>query len=168
MRQRMILGLLRSGMKASLGEASYPYLVSEMHSLIYVPIPKNANSYLKATFLVNHPDAKDFNPKQETALAYLRRKPEKSIIGKSRRMLFDEKYKKIVVWRNPAKRLVSCFLDKFVKNTADMPAVQHFCDDASKVLGRSISPCSITFSDFIRYIDSIPDWRRNPHYRSQS
>lgn len=141
---------------------------SGQHKLIYLPIPKNANSYLKSIFLFNHPAARDYDPRTETALYYLRKKKHPvDVIVRRRATLAREDYTKIVAVRDPAKRLVSCFLDKLVKVRDNDDLIGKFCNDASRVLGTPVRKDEISFDVFSSFVFQVPDWRSDKHYRSQ-
>src|SRR5690606_130938 len=127
-----------------------------------------ANSYLKSIFLFNHPAAQDYDPHSETALEYLRRKKHPmDIIVRRRSTLAREDYTKIVVVRDPAKRLVSCFLDKLTKVYGNDDLIERFCGDASRILGMPVRKDGISFDVFSSYVFQVPDWRSDKHYRSQ-
>jgi hypothetical protein len=68
-------------------------MFSRQHGLIFLPVPKNANSFLKAIFLMNHEDATDFAPEKHTAHWYL----------------------------NPARRLVSGYLKNSPRKAVKRP-----------------------------------------------
>ncbi|WP_156448607.1 sulfotransferase family 2 domain-containing protein [Mycobacterium sp. NAZ190054] len=150
-------------------------MYSDMHKLIYCPIPKNATSYLRSVLLRNDPNTQDFDPVAETALEYLTRKKFPAEVAtregtlRERRLLRSGDYTKIVALRDPAKRLVSCFLDKFAKaNTRDEAQIERFCQDASSVLGKRITKDDLSFASFAGYVFKVPDWRSDRHYRSQA
>lgn len=143
---------------------------SDRHSLVYVPIAKNANSYLKAIFLLNSSTTVDFDPTNETALSYLSRKQAPASLVMKKRSARFRNYTTFAVVRDPAQRIVSCFLDKCakVKGSLGEKILINFCLDATKVLRHTVTPQSLTFSQFMNFVKIVPDWRRNHHYRTQA
>lgn len=133
-----------------IGRSPVPLLYSDKHKLIYAPIAKNANSFLKAIFLLNNPSAHDFDPTKETALGFLSRKTYPHHFVVRNRASRFRGYTTFAVIRDPAQRIVSCFLDKFAKDRAhlDEKTIVDFCDDATKVLKMTVTPESFTFSLF--------------------
>lgn len=147
------------------------WLVNRDLRVAYRPIPKNANSFLKAAFLLNHPLAQDYDPSRETALRYLGRSNQADFFAKSRE-LGSGNLSRIAVLRCPARRFVSAYCDKILKplkSGANNAAVRHeLCGQVSKFLGKTVSPDNLVFSDFVACMLSIPDSMRDRHYRSQS
>jgi len=69
-------------------------------------------------------------------------------------------YSKIIVVRNPWKRLVSFYCDKILNSKNWLPALNTFTqENYSK---------DITFREFVRYIEQIPDNALEPHLRPQN
>jgi hypothetical protein len=121
--------------------------------LVLQRIPKNANSFVRAVMLHHEPSAADFDPCAETALAYLRRRPWPTV---RREHVRDPTLTWFVVLRDPALRLVSAFLDKFVKR-ASLAAIEP-----------SASAPDLTFDAFLRAVARTPDPWRDRHVRSQA
>jgi len=134
--------------------------------IAYFPIPKNANSRITTVFLRNCPDAGDFDPEAISSFAYM--KKNRACVVQRFADVEAAKATTIAVIRHPAKRLVSSFLNKFVVDDSAPRQLSRFTDDAAKVLGRPIEPAELRFADLLAYCRTVPDWRRNPHIRSQS
>jgi hypothetical protein len=142
-------------------------MYSRKFKLIYLPIPKNANSFLKAVFLSNHENARDFSPDKETALQYMNRTKRKKFFSNDWGLIRNQSYSKLVVIRDPAKRLVSGYLDKFAKTERDEVWCDKFCDSISKTLQIRISMDNLTFEHFCQYLFKTPDGKRDRHFKSQ-
>lgn len=132
--------------------------IDEESKTILLPIPKNANSFLKTIFLHNARRL-NFDYRTETPLQFRKRNRINYPVVTSRRILADPTYKKVIIPRSPKRRLLSCYLDKIVKK---LPT-QHI------KINRALQKKSeeITFLDFIAYVTLIPDFQRDRHYRSQ-
>lgn len=168
MKKKTWLQTLRSTASEKASPAGLGYMLSERHKLIYLPIPKNANSFLQTLFLFNHEHAKDYCPEEQTALGYLAGQGRERFLCHRWSSLKGEDYTCFVVLRDPAKRLVSCYLDKFAKSNRHEAEVEAFCTSASRELGRSVTKDNLTFETFCEYVFRVPDRRRNIHYRSQA
>lgn len=143
-------------------------LVSRHHGVAYLPIPKNANTYLKAVFLKANKDAPDFDPRCEMADEYLARSDKRWLVCKYRHEIKKGKLKVFTVLRPPAKRLVSCYLNKFMNPNWSTVVLSQFCSDVKKVIGRPVTQETLTFRAFFDYVEKIPDFRRDPHYKTQA
>lgn len=147
----------------------YSWLKDDKHRIVYLCIPKNANSFLRAVFLANN--FTDFDPENESALKYQERTGRNLQPRDVGRMMKDRRYKKIVVLRDPLSRLVSAYLDKVVK--FELKRInQHWLGQLyaamTDSLGRSIDCSNITFADFATHACMQPDAMRDSHWRSQS
>jgi hypothetical protein len=138
-------------------------LFVQSRNLCFFPIPKNANSYLKALLLHNDRDgASAFDPRKTSALNFLR-STEERFKPDSWRQLHGDNIVKFAVLRNPYSRLVSWFVDKLVKPVlaADNQPPQTFDERAG-------IPNVGCFRDLVTIICSTPDFRRDRHVRSQA
>ena len=146
------------------------YWISHEHRLIYLSIPKNANSFLRSLFLHNHPLAADYDADRESAMQYHRRTGSRGIALRHGRVGHYPGYTKFVALRDPMARAVSAYLDKIVKKIArrdaDRPG-RRFYREVSRVTGRRVTEQTLRFADFLEYIVACPDFRRNKHYKSQ-
>lgn len=145
-------------------------LILPEHSINYVPIPKNANSFLKSLVLFNNKLANGFDPTRFTPEQWLnslplnqRRKLEPRLLD-----LLSNNQKTFAVIRCPVRRVVSCYLDRLVLKGPRSPIVNQFCADLNTVTDKLRKPEDITFSDFLDFIVQTPDVRRNIHYMTQS
>ncbi|WP_123590287.1 sulfotransferase family 2 domain-containing protein [Salinisphaera orenii] len=153
------------------------FWVSEKHKLIYLSIPKNANSYFKSLFLYNHPVAFDYVPELETANEYLSRTAKKGeLTATSATILRDKGYTKFVILRDPLARLVSAYLDKVV-NSARMSRHDErrgkayhsdgFFNEISQTLGVKVDRDTLSFSQLLRYLEKTSPFLVDKHYRAQ-
>lgn len=143
-------------------------LYAGSHGVLCLPIPKNANSYLRANFLLNQPDAVDFDPRRMTALKYLETRGSASLFPGATNLVRAFRADRIILLRDPLERFVSAFLDKVVKVRAVAQFdEQAFLHDLSRLIGFRDKLDNLTFSEFLDYVCTLPDWRRDRHVRSQ-
>lgn len=138
-------------------------LFLQSRNLCFFPIPKNANSYLKALVLFNDRyGACAFDPQQTSALIYLKSAQER-FKPETWEQLRDDNITKFAVLRNPYSRLVSWFVDKLVKPVmaADGQPPQTFAE----IAGISGVSC---FRDLVKIVCNTQDFRRDRHVRSQA
>ena len=158
----------RAGVRVGLIRRLYfrPYwVVWDRGDLAYLPIPKNANSFLKSVFLQNMEQARDYSVDSETPLTYLKRIQKENRLPDYLRkdpILKKLAGRKIVVLREPFQRLVSAFYDKVVKK---YPNDTSYSYEVSLAIGKPIE--YLTFADVVEYLLSADDDRRNPHFMSQ-
>ena len=79
--------------------------------------------------------------------------------------LLDAKYRgffKFSVVRNPMRRAVSCFKDKYERSEGH-PNIVNWQTPLRRLLGRE----EISFIDWLEFIASMPDEYSDPHWRSQ-
>ena len=161
MRRRSRYVLLKA--RKAFGVNSNPVLAK---NILYIPIPKNANSYFTSIFIYNDNNCKDFDPRKESAIQYWERTKNHST--RYRSLIPPRLNKKIkqrfVIVREPGNRIVSCFVDKFVK--INQKSIVYA--EVSKVLAKKIRPEQFTFRDFIKFVEAIPERFRNPHYSTQA
>lgn len=144
------------------------YLIDSSSTIIYVPIPKNANSYLKAIFIANSSVAWSFDPGKETAIMFFNRYPEaRKICSPSRGQVRDAKTQTVTVFRDPAQRLVSAFLDKLAKRKPGDKGLEKFAGEFAEVVGVERAATDLTFNDFIDYVGAVNDFFRDPHVKTQ-
>lgn len=145
-------------------------LVSHKHAIQLVKIPKNASSFFRYTFQINHPLAVDFNASREPAHVLNERIRNKNIPIKKKTPVRKPGYMTCVVLRDPFSRMVSAFLDRIVKKIGtgarDEPS-QRLYYDVSKSTGKAVTSRNITFNDFLTYAVSCRDYQRDKHYRTQ-
>lgn len=148
----------------------YNVLVSHRHGIQLAKVPKNASSFFRHLFLINHPSAVEFNASKEPAHVFNERIRNKNIPVKKKRPVRNAEYMTCVVLRDPLSRMVSAYLDRIVKKIGtgarDEPR-QRFYYDVSKSAGKEVTSRNITFNNFLTYAVSCPDYRRDKHYRTQ-
>ncbi len=155
------------------------FLYASRQKLLYLSIPKNANSFVKAVMLCNDSAAAGFEPANETALQFAKRTGGfGSLELLNDGPLFDPAVRCLIVIRDPIGRLVSAYLDKFVKPEIRGIAEKRdpvfdfdligFYRDVSRVLGEHVEAETFSFRQFISYVCAVPDYRRDKHYRCQS
>lgn len=145
------------------------YYFSTNLKLIYLAIPKNANSFFRVAFFMNSDNAADFRPQEESAVEYLRRTRRGKLRIPNLRVLDDPGYTRMVILRNPMNRLVSAYIDKFVK-TVDRPPepMQRYIREAGLHLSKALTPSSFTFADFLHYTIALDDAVIDDHWRPQA
>lgn len=80
----------------------------------------------------------------------------------------------VTIVRNPYERLVSCYLDKFAKPVIENRPFEKFIEGhiiaAHNKLGIGTTNInrSLTFSEFVAYIDRMPPWSFDAHWRPQA
>jgi len=84
------------------------------------------------------------------------------VLVKSLRNL-DRNYKKIIIFRDPVKRVLSSFYSKFIFDAAWSSEI---IDPISHFLNKLIA--DITFLDFVFYLQCCPDEWLDAHFTSQS
>ncbi|MCU0524004.1 MAG: sulfotransferase family 2 domain-containing protein [Elainella sp. Prado103] len=143
------------------------YLINRKHKIIFCPIPKNACTLFKL-MIVEHSDSqKHFQESGENIHSYVAR--ENTGFGLDQlEYLQDQAFFKFVILRNPFERLVSAYLDKFVKPLELESFAQTVVQD---VCQRSDQPLdfhrSITFSQFVDYLTHTENVWMNEHWRPQ-
>lgn len=143
------------------------YLVSRRPAALYCPIPKNVCTSLKL-WLLKLQEGPDFSLPLNASLH-----------GEAARLLALGNYDTaeatrllresfaFVIVRNPWDRLVSCFLDKFVKPANDTGHWRQCRLDIARANGKD--HCNITFRQFARYLAARPQHLcRDEHWRPQS
>jgi hypothetical protein len=139
------------------------YLVnfSLRYGYIYVETPKVGCSTIKRilqTAEVNNDESRlpqDVHDRMNSPIPTMNRAP-----GQFRELLYNQETFRFCFVRNPFSRVLSCYLDKFVK------------DEAEK--GRLISQLDVpkhkdlSFTDFLNAIRRQPDREKNIHWVPQS
>lgn len=149
--------------------ADVSYWVSHEHQLMLLKIPKNASSYFRTLFLANSSVAPDYNPARETPREYKQR-TGRNVLSKKRRIAGYASYTKVAALRDPIARMVSCYLDRIVKRTANRHPIRlghNFYAEVSRRTGKAVDEQSLTFEDYLDYVLACPDYRRDAHTRSQ-
>lgn len=131
----------------------------------FLPIPKNANSFTKAAFLMSNPAHSDFNPKKETAIKYLRRNKTPGMHLRKWKHL--SQYTTVAIIRDPAERLTSCFANKMVCRKSSRQEREKLLCQIQRKLNKKLDYKDLTFLEFLTFISLIKDERRDRHYRTQ-
>ncbi len=138
-------------------------VISHTHKFIYFPIPKVANSSVRA-FLGKQILCEDYLSLNDD-LTYMHRLPFERIKIKDVEKYDD--YFKFTFVRNPYSRIVSCYVDKILKEfdeTGDIhfrAARRYYPDFYSK-----LRP-GMSFYQFVKVISKIPDEYSDVHFISQ-
>ena len=133
-------------------------VVSDEYKLVYIPIGKNSNSYIKSLLLRNLYE--DYDPVWDTPISY-QKKTGNHLYRPLKSARLSDKYDRLILLRDPFKRFLSGWYDKAVNKYPDRTDYL----DEIKGAGRA---GTVTFEEFVDYVVGIPDWRRNHHFRSQS
>ena len=133
------------------------------HSLLYLPIPKNANTYLKSIMLFNAGDAPDFKPGYESPAQFSTRTGYRHKPVKRRILQGSAKNSRFLVLRDPRARLVSAFIDKFAKK---YPTDTRYVDWLGANTGKKIK--ELTLVDLLEVLASLKPREMNKHLRPQS
>ncbi len=145
------------------------YLVEHSHKIVYCPIGKNACSLLKNTLLSISPEKENYQQSNLKMHEYIDKNKDLFSL-KDFSYLERSDYFKFIVIRNPFKRLVSTYVDKFIKrrNNKD-PHALPVIKSVYEYLGLETNfTKSITFSQFIDYLLRTEDRHLDGHWRPQS
>ncbi len=141
------------------------YIINHQYKLIYCPIPKNACTLFKEIIVSNSEHQSDFQDSDLDVHRYVR---QNNVELGDFNYLSNPEYLKIAMVRNPFDRLVSAYLNKFVRPKKVTPIVKNVIRDIYQF--NNIKPNqkkSVTFSDFIHYLARTEDHYLNEHWRSQ-
>jgi len=160
------LGFLQSAC-SPVNPSSY-YFVNEQLKAIYCSIPKNACTLFK-TMLVNHSDLKaEFKASQQGVHVFWAQKTAPTSASALLERLSSPEYYKFTVLRNPFRRIVSGYLDKFAKHSIPESFAQAVIENVQTSLGLALDvKKSITFRQFVDYLVRTPDDELNDHWRPQ-
>ena len=141
------------------------YIINHQHKIIYCPIPKNACTLFKEIMVKNSEHQASFQASGLDVHRYIRRN---NVQLGDFAYLSNPEYLKIAIVRNPLDRLVSGYLNKFVRPKKITTIVRNIIKDVYRL--DKLKPDyqkSITFSDFINYLVRTEDHFLNEHWRSQ-
>lgn len=137
------------------------HLYDRAHGVVYCYIAKNACSTLKYHFLKNLPEVGGVLPDEEINLK-LHELIKRYSISRIPLETFDDKYVFAIV-RHPFHRIVSAFLDKFVRSSE----VPRYARTLMRYAGVGNDPTAWTFADFVKAIVSSPIETLNEHWMPQ-
>jgi hypothetical protein len=149
-----------------------PYtLIDHEKKLVYLSIPKNASSLLRLNFVMNTSHRAAYlagQPGIEGFCARLTAGPF------AREQIMSPNYFRFVVLRDPLLRVLSAYLDKFVRKRnaryRDI-RVRQMTDTiraAQALAGISYDPArSISFEEFVRFLSTAADTDLNMHWMPQ-
>jgi tetratricopeptide (TPR) repeat protein len=147
-------------------------LVDHDKKLVYLSLPKNACTLLKATFVMNTSHREAYlaagRPIHEFCTTITKSPlPHETIMG--------EDYFRFVVLRDPLKRVLSAYLDKFVRRrkardrSLRVQQMNSIIRGAQDLAGLPFDPVrSISFTEFVRYLAIADDTEFNMHWMPQS
>ncbi|HTZ71968.1 MAG TPA: sulfotransferase family 2 domain-containing protein [Acetobacteraceae bacterium] len=128
--------------------------------LIYVSVPKNAAGILKTAHALNGPRAAEFAAGKQNIHEFAARlAPTLS----REELKAGPGYFRYTVLRDPLRRLLSAYLDRFVREKLHpaSPAWAHVSrviKDAQAIVEQPYDPVrSISFEEFVHYVTSAPD-----------
>lgn len=138
--------------------------------IVYQPIPKNACTLFKTEMLRHSDEWSQFVTSQTSLHAFIWHQASslkvRDIVAWS-----DPRWLRLVILRNPFHRLVSAYIDKFVKWGGQhvepfiLPIIRHVqrCRPGEEDLDRGVS-----FREFVHYVCARPDFALDEHWRSQA
>ena len=177
------MGQLTRAMTKTIDNSQWPLaslLVSQKHQVIYTPIAKNANTTLKRMFvrLSGHPrseemlngDVHTYLTSNPTGLSLCDYSPEDAA-----QILDDPNYFRFIVLREPLRRAVSGYVEKFIIHpTSDSrpgepeAVIRSVIDWVYESRGETPDyDRSITFEEFVNYLSRNEDRSLDTHFKSQ-
>ena len=155
-------------------------LVNRKHKIIYCSIPKNAHTLFK-TMMFENGDNQDVHSKLHKSIHDIFNENSANYSLRNYSDLDNDEYFKFVIIRNPFNRLVSGYLDKFVKRHKKYVKKSYGKEDLFKhhPLRKEIEDVykhigtepdfrkSINFQQFVHYLNRNPDSKLNLHWRPQ-
>lgn len=144
------------------------YFANDRLKIIYCRIPKNACTIFTNMMIENSAIADRFLTSPLGPHNYLS-KHSKALRITDSWVFKDPDYFKFVVLRNPFKRLVSGYLDKFAKTTVFEKMAKTVILSVQAEMGTELNlEKSITFEQFIEYLVKTEDSALDAHWRPQN
>ena len=137
--------------------------------VLYRWIPKNACTSVKKLFIQGEPESIDLKVREHRFHETVQERfgVEQSII------IQNSGFTTVAIIRDPILRIISCYLDKFALPVVDNRPFEGFIKDHIKRyiqlnrIDRSEDE-SISFAEFLDYIESTPLYLHNIHWMPQS
>ena len=145
-------------------------LVDPVRGLVYLSIPKNACTLLKATFVMNGPHRAAYLASGRDIHRFWSSLKKENPPPDS---LMSPDYFRFVVLRDPARRLLSAYLEMFVRNRHNNTPeiawhVTRTVRETQAALGISHNPeRSISFAEFVRFLSRADDLDCDVHWMPQ-
>lgn len=146
--------------------------ISLVNSYVYVEVPKAGCGTMKATLggleaaRLGPALAERFqaNPHDRTkATPFVR--PFQLSPGLLEEALTSTRFRRFTVVREPAARLLSCYLEKIRQG---LPQSEAVVERLRAITGRDVTPEEITLGEFIDVIADQPSREQDPHWRRQA
>jgi len=145
--------------------------VDDVKQLVYISTPKNASSLLKSLFVLNSANRDAYLASKSSIHDFC---DALNAASPNRQQVMADGYFRFTVLRNPARRLLSAYLDKFVRGrTSRHPHLRAqqmaaTIRAAQELAGVPHDPeRSITFQEFVRYVAQADDAEFNMHWMPQ-
>ena len=144
-------------------------LINHQHKIIYCPIAKNACTLFKSMMIEHSKDHDRYRGSQEDIHHYASSRKDTAVFLDDIDYLERPDYFKFAILRNPFARLVSAYLDKFVKHETPEIFAQELIRKVQQFLEQEYDlATSISFQEFMQYLANTQDLDLNEHWRSQS
>lgn len=142
------------------------FLVNLDHKILYCPIEKNSCTFFKRLLLLQSPFADQFIASESDPHNFLKQtglmKPE------SVDPFVDDDYLRFIVLREPIGRIVSAYMNKFVRSRRYKVALKLTESFREKVGQPYDENRLLTFSEFVHYLAEQDDQKMDVHWRPQS
>ncbi len=142
------------------------FLVNQTHKILYCPIEKNSCTFFKRLLLLQSPFADLFLASELDPHNFLKQ------TGLMRPETVDpfihDDYLRFVVVREPIGRIVSAYMNKFVRSRRYKVALK-LTESYRQQMGQPYDEGQLlTFSEFVRHISQQNDANMDVHWRPQS
>ncbi len=163
--------------KNGMGWPEAQYFVAPQKKLMYCPIGKNACSFLKVRMVnaAEHPHALTIG----NSIHFITDRVKTGIqlsdyaLGDAQAMLSDPDMFRFALLRDPARRMLSAYIEKFLKNRMDIGNQSHTASVVRAVqTERDMSVIDfhqgISFREFVDHVVTQPADTLDPHWRPQN
>jgi tetratricopeptide (TPR) repeat protein len=143
-------------------------LVDHERKLVYLSLGKNACTLLKATFVMNGVHREDYLASGWPIHHYCTKLTAEPL---DREAIMGPDYFRFVVLREPMRRVLSAYLDKFVRkrNARDRRQMAETIRRAQEMAGVPYdAERSISFEEFVRFLAVVEDAEFNMHWMPQA